>query len=175
MLEINSVNQILRVLDLARQNRRLGFVTSVACSRAIQQVAKEGNLRYQTIGDGCRRRLQLVDMSEFHRLVDEWLSGNHARLAAVLKRNSTPGAAPRIGAFFGTGQSAAKLVGKSVAAAGSGSGAEDDSPNPVKITIENADARMLHVLAQLEARDPAVIAVELVRMGMKDRLRAVLA
>lgn len=172
MLELNSVDQILRVLDLVRQNRRLGFDTAAACSRAIQQVAKEANVRYQTIGDGCRRRLGLVDMSEFHRLADDWLGGNHAQLAAVLKRNSTPAATSRISAFFGTNDSASKVNDRSVSMAGSV--ANESNANPVKITVEDADARMLRVLAQLEGREPAVIAMDLLRAGMRDRLRAAL-
>jgi len=107
--------------------------------------------------------------------VDDWLAGNHMQLATVLKRNSTPAAAPRISAFFGASQSALRPDVRSVSAAASGSAAKENSSNPVKITIEDADARMLRVLAHLEGREPAVIAVDLLRMGMRDRLRAALA
>lgn len=173
MLEPNSVGQILRVLELLRQNKRLGFETSNACSRAIQQVAKESDVRYQTIGDGCRRRLGLVDMSEFHRLAEDWLRGNSAPLITVLKTNSDRSAASRIEAFFtrsgrtGNGDQKAAAVPRSAPSQSSG-------PSPVIITLEDADARMLRVLAQLEDREPDAVGVELLRAGMRDRLRAAL-
>lgn len=173
MLELASVEQILRVLELIRQNNRLGFDISAATSRAIQQVAKESNVRYQTIGDGCRRRLGLTDMSEFHQLVEEWLHGNHTLLATVLKKNSTSGAAPRISAFFNEGKATTRSPEDSrpIRRVGAVTEAQSDA---LKVVIEDADARMLRVLSQLEDRDPAVVALELLREGMRDRLRAAL-
>lgn len=173
MLEPNSVDQILRVLDLLRQNRRLGFDTPAACSRAIQQVAKEAGVRYQTIGDGCRRRLGLVDMSEFHRLADEWLKGDGNRLAAVIRRSAASSAASRVASFFATGGAAVKAVDAPVGASASRGGAVGIQ-SPIKLTVEDADARMLRVVAQLEGREPALVAVDLLRIGMRDRLRAAL-
>ena len=174
MLEPNSVDQVLRVLDLFRQNKRLGFDTVAACSRAIQQVAKEAGVRYQTIGDGCRRRLGLVDMTEFHRLAEEWLSGDDTRLVAVLKRNSSPAAASKIGAFFNAARGATKVAGASPLPAKT---RVETRPihSPVNLTVDDADARMLRVVAQLEGRDPAVVALDLLRVGMRDRLRAALS
>jgi hypothetical protein len=174
MLEPNSVDQILRVLELLRQNKRLGFDTATACSRAIQQVAKEASVRYQTIGDGCRRRLGLVDMSEFHRLSEEWLNGNPLPLVTVLKKSSTPGSASRIKEFFGEAQGLPNLDSTSIMAPGTRVPRETVS-KPVRIIVENGDARMLLVLAQLEGVEPTAIAVDLLRTGMKDRLRAALA
>jgi hypothetical protein len=170
MLELSSVDQILRVLELLRQNRRLGFDIAAACSRAIQQVAKEANVRYQTIGDGCRRRLGLVDMSAFHRLVDEWLRGNPAQLIKVLKQNSTPAAASRISQFFQESQ--ATFPSARVA---STAPSPVKNSHPVRITIEDGDARMLRVLAQLEGREPDAVAADLLRESVRDRLRAALA
>lgn len=173
MLENKSVGQVLRVLELLRQNKRLGFDTSVACSRAIQQVAKESSVRYQTIGDGCRRRLDLADISKFHRLADDWLDGNHAPLVAVLKRNSARSAASQIDAFFAD---APKATGRreGVVTPVVADPAKAGNAKPVRITIEDADARMLLVLAQLEGREPNSIALELIRAGVRDRLRATL-
>lgn len=175
MLEPASVDQILRVLDLTQQNRRLGFDIAAACSRAIQQVAKESDVRYQTVGDGCRRRLGLVDMSAFHRLVEDWLRGNPAQLIAVLKRHATPAAAPRISSFFAASMNSSKLGEKPVSNRVTGKSAKEVPLNPVNVTVEDADARMLRVLAQLEGREPTVLALDLLRVAVRDRLRATLA
>lgn len=175
MLEPNSVDQVLRVLDLARQNRRLGFDTAAACSRAIQYVAKEANVRYQTIGDGCRRLLGLTDMSEFHRLIEDWLAGNPAKLVAVLKKSAVPAASARIGAFFATGTSSSQISDGRVPSSRIGTSGREVPSKPVNVTVDDADARMLRVLAQLEGREPAVLALDLLRVGMRDRFRATLA
>jgi hypothetical protein len=173
MLELASVEQILRVLELIRQNNRLGFDISAATSRAIQQVARESNVRYQTIGDGCRRRLGLTDISEFHRLAEEWLRGNSTPIAKVIKNNSSSSAASRISAFFSDSDVSGRRAeaSRSVRRVG---GAKEAASDPFSIKVEDADARMLRVLSQLEERDPAVIALELLREGMRDRLRAAL-
>src|SRR5258708_2733722 len=141
MLENQSVTQVLRVLELLRQNKRLGFDTVAACSRAIQQVAKESGVRYQTIGDGCRRRLGLTDMSEFHRLAEAWLRGDGSQLATVVKRSSNSSERRRIDEFFANSRAASPRVEEP----------PRPSPNPapirpakpIQITLDESAARML--------------------------------
>lgn len=174
MLEPHSVDQILRVLEFFRQNKRLGFDTGSACSRAIQQVAKESNVRYQTIGDGCRRRLGLVDMSEFHRLIEDWLRGNARPLAVVLKQNSAKSVGPRIDAFFADQPRATKRADDVTPGLRTGPVKVVDS-NPVRITLSDTDSRMLRVLAQIEDRQPDMLGVELLSAGVRERLRAAIA
>jgi hypothetical protein len=171
MLEPHSVDQVLRVLELTRQNKRLGFGTAEGCSRAIRQVAKESNVRYQTIGDGCRRRLGLTDMSEFHRLLEDWLRGDGSRLASTIKKNSSRVAHSRIDRFFDGSSSATAANGSVMSTPATARGANS---KPLRITLNDVDARMLRVLAQLEDREPERLAVELLTGVTRDRLRAAL-
>jgi len=173
MLESHSVEQVLRVLEFLRQNKRLGFDTSVACSRAIQQVAKQSNVRYQTIGDGCRRRLGLTDMSAFHRLAEDWLRGDVAPLATVLKQKSAKSARPLIDAFFASPSPATKTANE-VRSSMRRSPETLRVSMPVRITLSADDSRMLRVLAQLEDREPDVLGVELISASVRERLRAAL-
>ena len=166
MLEPHSVDQLLRVLELARQNTRLGFATPVACSRAIHQVSRDEGVTYQTIGDGCRRRLGLKDMSEFHRLVEEWLAGDPAKLTAVLRRNASAGSAQTINTFFST-------TAKPEPTRDTASGSHDLTPLPV--SLGGGDVRLLNALSQLVGRDVQTLATELLHAAIRDRFRAALA
>jgi hypothetical protein len=172
MLEPRSTDQILRVLALLRQNKRLGFHTKSAASRAIQQVADESNVRYQTIGDGCRRRLGLPDMAAFHRLVDEWLDGDGSALAKVLRQNSSNVGWHQIDTFF------AEATAASSGRTSSNGKVQRRKPTPaegtVQVTLLDSESRMLRVLAQLENRDPEALGAEVLIAGVRQRLRAAL-
>jgi hypothetical protein len=170
MLEPRSVDQVLRVLELVRQQRRLGLNTRSACSRAIQEVADENDVRYQTIGDGCRRRLGLTDITKFHQLVDGWLQGNAEPLARVIRQSSSQSAWSRIDAFF----SDSSMAGKNGEKHSSNAATTSAHSKAIQITLDDTELRRLHALAQLEARDPTDLAVELLSAGVRARLRAAL-
>lgn len=167
MLKPTSVEQVLRVLELFRQNKRLGFGTAPACSRAIQQTAREHGVRYQTIGDGCRRRLGLTDMSVFHQLAEAWFVGDSKPLAAVLKSNSLRPSYARIDEFFSEKSSSAGAFNRS--------STRDEEFTTIQVTMPDQDVKKLRVLAALEEKEVTVLASELLRFTTLDRLRAALA
>jgi len=171
MLESHSVGQVLRVLELLRRHHRLGLNTRSACSRAIQEVADENAVRYQTIGDGCRRRLGLTDITKFHELVDGWLEGNAEPLARAIRQSSTQSAWPRIDAFF----SDSSMVRKNGEQHPSNAAITPANSKAIRITLDDTELRRLHALAQLEAKDPTDLAVELLSAGVRARLRAALS
>lgn len=168
MLEPHTVDQILRVLELFRQNKRLGFSTGSACSRAIKQVAEEHNVAYQTIGDGCRRRLGLIDIGVFHGMAEAWLNGDADALVKVLKRNSTKSSEPRIDAFFATPPEAKSSAHKS------GNGAKQPTAT-LHLHMSDPDLKMLRALAQLQDQTVADCARDLLSSSARDRLRSALA
>jgi hypothetical protein len=166
VLEPQSVDQILAVLEQIRQNRRLGFGVESSTSRAIHEVASQYGIRYQTIGDGCRRRLGLQDISGFHRLVTDWLDGNATPLKSIIKRNASAQAVARIDSFFsesgGSRKTPEAIEQARIARA-----------KPLELTIPGPDARMLRVLAEVEGSDESLLALELLNGAVRDRFRAV--
>ena len=84
-LEEKTIEQILAVLKEFRRN----YTTNVSLDRsyrtAIKKVADLYDVRYQTIGDACRRRLSLADIKDFRTLLADWTNGNALKLINVLK------------------------------------------------------------------------------------------
>ena len=83
MLASKSIEQILAVLTRFRARSR-GEGVIKAYQRAVDEVRKDYDVAYQTIGDLCRRRLGLRDINQFHDLLEKWVAGNAEPLMSVL-------------------------------------------------------------------------------------------
>ena len=88
MLQLDSVHQLLQVLELTRRSYRRGIPLGRAYQDAIRDVSSRHHVRYQTIGDLCRRRLGLGDMNEFVSLLTSWLAGNPTPLKQRVTQHS---------------------------------------------------------------------------------------
>jgi len=87
MLTEKTLDQILGVLDLTEKYYRNGMSLSKAYQKSVKEIALKYSVRYQTIADGCRRRLNLNNVNEFMELLREWLAGNNQKLKDLLSKN----------------------------------------------------------------------------------------
>lgn len=67
----NTLNQILEVLKYFKYNFDSGKPLVGSYQLAITNVAEEHDVTYQTIGDGCRRRLNLRAITVFTEVVEK--------------------------------------------------------------------------------------------------------
>ena len=84
MLETKSVDQILSVLRKFRSRYARGEPVTKAYQGAVEAVRKDYDVAYQTIGDLCRRRLELRTINDFYELLEKWVTGNAQPLIGVL-------------------------------------------------------------------------------------------
>ncbi len=87
MLTEKTLDQILGVLELTRKYYESGIPTSKAYQKSVKDIAHKYSVRYQTIADGCRRRLNLDNVNEFMGLLNEWMAGKPYRLKDLLIKN----------------------------------------------------------------------------------------
>jgi len=99
-LESKTLDQILEVIRLSKNNYLAGFSIETAYREAIQKVADEYSVAYQTIGDGCRRRLGLSNMGEFNKLIKDHVNGNSVKLMELLETHTDSLKHDKIKRFF---------------------------------------------------------------------------
>jgi hypothetical protein len=161
MLTRQSVEQILRVIELISQRYGRGHIISKAYTDAVTQVASEYNVRYQTIGDACRRRLGLEEISEFVDLVQAWQVNGTEDLKKVIREAIDPRYSNIVDQFFVASQ-----------------GNDQDDPlrgadiHEVEYTVKlgTVDARNLRALATLLGKDVEKIIPDLIRRGIRSGL-----
>ena len=101
MLRQESVRQLLEVLELTRLARSRGVPLEQAYQDAIRDVSNRYKVRYQTIGDLCRRRLGLRDIDQFVELLRRWLGvGDGGPLKRAIRQNADHEAHRLIEAYF---------------------------------------------------------------------------
>lgn len=100
MLTEKTIDQILGVLDLTAKNYESGIPVSKAYQKSVKDIAKRYSIRYQTIADGCRRRLGLDNINQFIELLKEWLGGQPNKLRDLLTKNAGDYEQYRIKNFF---------------------------------------------------------------------------
>lgn len=84
MLDPKSVDQILSVLRKFRSRYARGEPVTKSYQGAVEAVRKDYDVAYQTIGDLCRRRLELRTINDFYDLLEKWVTGNAQPLISVL-------------------------------------------------------------------------------------------
>lgn len=87
MLTEKTIDQILGVLDLTSKYYQTGLPIPKAYQKSVKDIARKYSVRYQTIADGCRRRLNLDNVNEFKELLTEWFGGNPSPLKDLLIKN----------------------------------------------------------------------------------------
>ena len=100
MLKSESVTQLLQVLELTRRSVGRGIPLERAYQDGIRDIANRHSVAYQTIGDLCRRRLGLEDISAFVALLEQWVRNSAEPLRRVIVKNSEPSAKRNIDAYF---------------------------------------------------------------------------
>lgn len=87
MLTEKTLDQILGVLELTSKYCESGLPIPKAYQKSVKDIANKYSVRYQTIADGCRRRLNLENINEFIELLDKWLGGSPSQLKELLINN----------------------------------------------------------------------------------------
>ncbi len=159
-----SVRQILQVLDLTRINNSSGALIRRACQEAVREVAIKHALTYQTILDGCRRRLGFDQISYFHVQIQKWLNGNPQPLQERLMSKAGPDCHFDINQFFG----------------GAGTTVSDDETDDdagtetFRIDLPRAEALRLRRLCTLEEKPPSKRMFEIVTTNVERQLKPLL-
>ena len=99
-LQIKSTEQILEVIQIARNDFQAGLPIKDSYNTAVQQISQKYHITYQTIADGCTRRLGRIRAEQFRGLLMESFSGNHDPLISTLKRHSSLDTHKLIDKFF---------------------------------------------------------------------------
>lgn len=165
MMTPHTVQQLLQVFRLFHENHARGMPLNRFYHEAVRTVAKNFSVTYQTIGDGCRRRLELTNINELYEMLSAWLRGEPHALLSQLKKHSDPTAHAEIEKFF----SATELTAPSRTRTSSiVSSKEEFEVVPSRLQARNA--RLLRALAEL---DGAEAIARMVSSAVRDRMKMV--
>ncbi|MBI5076585.1 MAG: hypothetical protein HZB62_15650 [Nitrospirae bacterium] len=155
MLTTKTLDQILGVLELTKKYYATGISPSKAYQKSVKEIAHSNSVRYQTIADGCCRRLNLDDINKFIHLLKEWLLGEPRGLKALIAGNIRKSDEYKIDEFFGhpifaspvNSQSAGKIEGLF---------------NVITLKAPRSTANQLRALAEAEGRSPEDFALGII-------------
>ena len=166
MMNRKTVRQLIQVFEQVRINCMNGVPLRKSYQDAVRKIADKYGLTYQTIGDGCRRRMKLDDISTLYKLLDEWMLGYPEGLALQLRQNSIPVAHPDIEAFF------------SDTARGTTTATKDFTPliaskseGTFSFDLFETDARLLRALAEIEGTTPPQLIAQIVQKSVNKKMK----
>ena len=159
MITPHTVKQLLQVFHLFHANHTRGMPLNRSYHEAVRSVAEGSSVTYQTIGDGCRRRLELTSINELYEMLSAWVRSESRALLNQLKKCSDPAAHAEIERFFSmtevTTPSKPKPSFESVA---------------VSLRLQARDARLLRALAELEGEE---VIARVVSGAVRERMKVV--
>ena len=164
----HTVQQLLQVFRHFRDNHASGMPLHRSYREAVRAVKDAHAVTYQTVGDGCRRRLGLKDISELYELLAAWVKGDPHGLARQLKDNSDPSAHAEIDQFF-LGTQPALVENRKIPAKAL---SQDDS-EALSFRMPSNDARMLRALAELEGVSVGELTARFVCEAVRNRITVV--
>lgn len=168
MMTPQTVQQLLQVFRAFRGNHRSGMPLHRAYQEGVRAVADAHSITYQTVGDGCRRRLGLNDIAELYELLASWVKGDPCGLVRQLKEHSDPTAHSEIEQFFSGGDAAPVEIKKA-----SPKSAATDETEVFQFRLPARDARMLKALAELEGVSASELIGNTISAAVRDRMAAV--
>lgn len=163
----HTIDQLLHVFRLFCERHAKGVPLRKSYTKAVREVANFESVTYQTIGDGCRRRLQLNKIDELYALLQQWVEGNPEPLMNQLKAASDHSAHDKIAAFFKSNVSSARVTHRQVMHATSEVKIETFS-----VRLSEHDTRVLRALAEIEGISPSEVLGELVGPAAVERLKS---
>lgn len=168
MMRRQTVEQLLLVFRSFHERYAQGRPLHRAYQEAVREVADRHKVTYQTIGDGCRRRLKLEDIRELYALLARWMEGDSEPLAEQLKAASDPSAHDDITEFFGssTAFGVARHQEPSPATA-------EGSFSAFSLRLVERDARMARALAEIEGISPPELLGRLVGTAVAEKMKLV--
>lgn len=153
-----TVEQLLLVFRSFRESYARGKPLHKAYQEAVREVADGHAVTYQTIGDGCRRRLKLNSIRELYALLARWMEGDPEPLAKQLKAASDPSAHNDITEFFGSEARPAT---------------SDSRPDTFSLRLPEHDARMARALAEIEGVSTSELLSRLVESAVAEKMKLV--
>lgn len=163
MLQLTSVRQILDVLDSFKKFYKLNYQFKNSYTQAVHQVAEKYGVSYQTIADGCRRRLDLDNISEFHDLIKRWLNEDSKSLIKLLKSKSYPNCHNEILQFFNTSekQNVVQIN-------------KDLNNENFTFKLPTKEAKILKALADINDEEISIFLTNLVSVAIKSKFKDLL-
>lgn len=168
MMTPQTVQQLLSVFRWFRDNHKSGMPLHSAYHEAVRTVADAHSITYQTVGDGCRRRLGLVDIRELYELLAAWTKGDSRALASQLKENSDPSSHDEIERFFSGGNAAPAETRRALP-----KGPSNGETEVFHFRLPDRDARMLKALAELEGVSASELIGHTISVAVRDRMAVV--
>ena len=168
MLTPHTVQQVLQVFRLFRINHSAGMPVNHSYHEAVRKVAETYSVAYQTIGDGCRRRLELTNINQLYEMLSAWMRGEPRELLRQLKEHADPAAHSEIDRLFSTTEPVSSpkprpsVIPTSI-----------DESETVSFRLKARDARMLRALAELEGISVGEITGRIVAAAVHDRMKVV--
>lgn len=165
MMRQQTVDQLLQVFRLFHVNFAGGMPLRKAYREAVREVANLHGVTYQTIGDGCRRRLKLDDIRELYDLLQAWVDGDPGPLMEQLKGASDPFTHDEIADFFGGASRAPDRHGPPAV--------PEARFATFSFQLPERDARMLRALAEIEGASTPELLGRLVGSAVTERMKRV--
>jgi hypothetical protein len=167
MMTPKTVEQLLQVFRLFRDNHASGKPLHASYHDAVREVARLNSVTYQTIGDGCRRRLRLADINELYELLAAWVKGDSRGLIQQLKQSSDLSAHAEIDAFFSAAGTEVAEKKKPLHLV------SHENSETFSFRLSSDDARMLKALAELEGTSVGALSSRVVSEAVQSRMTTV--
>lgn len=100
----NTLHQILEVIEISKTRYSSGSSITSSINDGVKEVSKRYRTTYQTIEDGCRRRLGFNDIEEFKSVLMEYFNGNPDKIISVLRDHTNIDLHGKINDFFRNGK-----------------------------------------------------------------------
>ncbi len=168
MMTSQTVQQLLQVFRKTRDNHTSGMPLHRSYQEAVRSVADAHSVTYQTVGDGCRRRLGLNNISELYELLAAWVKGDSRGLVRQLKESSDSESHAEIEQFFSGGDAVPSEIRKA-----SPKTPSHDETETFQFRLAERDARMLRALAELEGISAPEIIARTVTAAVRDRMAVI--
>jgi hypothetical protein len=164
----HTIQQLLQVFRLFWENHTGGMPLHHSYHEAVRTVAKDHSVTYQTIGDGCRRRLGLTNINDLHEMLSAWVRGEPSALLHQLQRHSDPAIHSEIDKFFST-----TTLTVSTKLKPSVMSAPRDESETVSFRLKARDARSLRALAALEGIPVGEFTARVVSLAVQEQMEVV--
>ena len=162
-MELKTLEQILKVISLAANHYTSGNGIDRSYQYGVNRVSQEYGIAYQTVGDACRRRLGLDDISEFKRLLEVALQGDTSQLRDVLIHKTSRFYHDRVNEFFSKLRNGATTIQTKAK--------EPEAFVVYTVKLRKADSDVLRALSQLLGGEPEQILVDVAVDAIKDRMK----